>query len=43
MMVRQKKEKNHFPTNNKLVQGPDGNALNRYPDPDSNKMKINYA
>jgi hypothetical protein len=42
-MGRQKKEGNHFPLNNKLEQEPEGNEENRYPDPDSNKMKINYA
>jgi hypothetical protein len=42
-MGRQKKEGNHFPPNNKLVQEPEGNEENRYPDPDSNKTKINYA
>jgi hypothetical protein len=43
MMGRQKKEGNQFPPNNKLVQEPEGNEENRCPDPDSNKMKINYA
>jgi hypothetical protein len=43
MMGRWKKEGNHFPTNNKSVQEPEGNEENRYPDPDSNKKKINYA
>jgi hypothetical protein len=43
MMGRQKKEGNHFPPSNKLVQEPEGNEENRYSDPDSNKMKINYA
>jgi membrane-associated HD superfamily phosphohydrolase len=43
MMGIWKKEGNHFPTNNKLVQVPEGNEENRCPDPDSNKMKINYA
>jgi dihydroorotate dehydrogenase len=28
---------------NKLVQEPEGNEENRYPDPDSNKTMINYA
>jgi hypothetical protein len=28
---------------NKLVQDSEGNEENRYPDPDSNKAKINYA
>jgi hypothetical protein len=32
-----------FSSNNKLVQEPEGNVEIRYPDPDSNKMKINYA
>jgi hypothetical protein len=31
------------PTNNKLVQEPEGNEENRYLHPDSNKTKINYA
>jgi hypothetical protein len=43
MMGRRKKEGNHFPSSNKLVQEPEGNEENRYPDQDSNKMKINYA
>jgi molecular chaperone DnaK (HSP70) len=43
MMGRWKKEGNHFPPNNKLVQEPEGNEENRYPDQDSNKAKINYA
>jgi hypothetical protein len=43
MMGRQKTEGNHFPPTNKLVQEPEGNEENIYPDPDSNKMKINYA
>jgi hypothetical protein len=43
MMGRWKKDGNHFLTNNKLVQEPEGNEENRYPDPDSNKRKINYA
>jgi hypothetical protein len=40
MMGRGKKEGNHFPPNNKLVQEPEGNEKT---DPDSKKMKINYA
>jgi hypothetical protein len=28
---------------NKLVQDPEGNEENRYPDPDSNKTMINYT
>jgi hypothetical protein len=43
MMGRQKKEGNHFPPKNKSVQEPEGNEENRYPNPDSNKMKINCA
>jgi tRNA 2-selenouridine synthase SelU len=43
MMGRWKKEGNHFSPNNKSVQEPEENEENRYPDPDSNKMKINYA
>jgi gas vesicle protein len=43
MMGRRKKEGNHFPSNNKLVQEPEGNEENRCPDPDSIKTKINYA
>jgi hypothetical protein len=43
MMGRQKKEGNHFPPNNKLVQEPEGNEENRNQDPDFNKMNINYA
>jgi hypothetical protein len=43
MMRRQKKQENQFPHGKKLVQEPDENEENRYSDPDSNKMKINYA
>jgi hypothetical protein len=43
MMGRWKKEGNHFLPNNKLVQEPEGNEENRYPDPDYIKTKINYA
>jgi hypothetical protein len=54
MMGRWKKEVNQLPSNNKLVQepegneenrcpDPEGNEENRCPDPDSNKTKINYA
>jgi molecular chaperone DnaK (HSP70) len=38
-----KKEGNHSPPNNKLVQEPEGNEENRCPDPDSKKTKINYV
>jgi hypothetical protein len=41
IMGRWKKEGNHFPPNNKLVQEPEWNEGSRYPDSDSNKMKIN--
>jgi hypothetical protein len=30
-----------LPPENKLVQDSEGNEENRYPDPDSNKTKIN--
>jgi hypothetical protein len=43
MMRRQKKQENQFPHNKKLVQEPEGNEENRYSDPDSKKMMINYA
>jgi hypothetical protein len=43
MMGRQKKQGNQFPHSKKLVQEPEGNEENRYSDPDSNKMMINYA
>jgi hypothetical protein len=43
MTGRQKKQGNQFPYSKKLVQEPEGNEKNRYSDPDSNKMKINYA
>jgi hypothetical protein len=40
-----KKEKTGKPVphSKKLVQEPEGNEENRYSDPDSSKMKINYA
>jgi hypothetical protein len=40
---RQKKEGNQLPHCKTLVQEPKGNEENRYSDPDSKKMKINYA
>jgi hypothetical protein len=43
MMGRGKKDGNHSPSNNKLVQEPEGNQENICPNPDSNKTKINYA
>jgi hypothetical protein len=39
MMGRWKKDGNYFPQNNKLVQEPERNEVNRYPNPDSNKTK----
>jgi hypothetical protein len=42
MMGRPKKDGNHFPPNNKLVQEPEENEKNRSPDPVSNETKINY-
>jgi hypothetical protein len=43
MTGRQKKQGNQFPHSKNLVEEPEGNEGNRYSDPDSNKMKINYA
>jgi hypothetical protein len=43
MIGRCKKDGNHSLPKNKLVQNSDGNEKNRYPDPDSNKTKINYT
>jgi hypothetical protein len=43
MMGRHKKQGNQFPHSKKLAQEPESNEENRYSDPDSNKMKINYA
>jgi hypothetical protein len=43
MRGRQKNQGNQFPHSKKLVQEPEGNEENRYSDPDSKKMKINYA
>jgi hypothetical protein len=43
MMGRQKKQGNQFPHSKKSVQKLEGNEENRYSDPDTNKMKINYA
>jgi hypothetical protein len=42
-MGRWKKDGNHFPPNNKLVQEPERNEENGYPDSDSNKIKRNYS
>jgi hypothetical protein len=43
MMGRQKRDGNHSPPQNKLVQDSEGSEQNGYPDPDSNKTKINYT
>jgi hypothetical protein len=43
MKGRKKNRETSFPTAKKLVQEPEGNEENTYADPDSNKMKINYA
>jgi hypothetical protein len=37
------KDGNHSPPKNKWVQDSEGNEANGYPDPDSNKTKINYT
>jgi hypothetical protein len=42
-MGRRKRDGNHSPHKNKLVQDSEGNEENGYPDPDSNKAKINYT
>jgi hypothetical protein len=41
-MGRRKRDGNHSPPKNKLVQDSEGNEENRYPVPDYNKTKINY-
>jgi hypothetical protein len=43
MMGRQKRDGNHSTPQNKLVQDSEENEENGYPDPDSNKTKINYT
>jgi hypothetical protein len=43
MRGRWKRDGNHSSTKNKLVQDSEGNEENGYPDPDSNKTKINYT
>jgi hypothetical protein len=40
-MGRQKRDENHSPPKNKLVQDSEVNEENGYQDPDSNKTKIN--
>jgi hypothetical protein len=42
-MGRQKRDVNHSNSQNKLVQDSEWNEENGYPDPDSNKTKINYT
>jgi predicted house-cleaning noncanonical NTP pyrophosphatase (MazG superfamily) len=42
-MGRRKRDGNHSPFKNNLIQDSEGNEENRYPDPDSNKTKINNA
>jgi hypothetical protein len=39
---RSKRDGNYFPPKNKVVQDLEKNEENGYPDPDSNKTKINY-
>jgi hypothetical protein len=43
MLERWKKDGNHSPPNNKLVQDSQGNEENGYPVPDLNKTKIDYT
>jgi hypothetical protein len=42
-MGRRKREGNHYPQKNKVLQDLERNKENRYSDPDSNKTKINYT
>jgi hypothetical protein len=42
-MGRRKRDGNHSYPQNKVVQDLEQNEENRYPDPDSNKTKINYT
>jgi hypothetical protein len=42
-MGRRKRDGNHSSPQNKVVQDLEQNEENRYPDPDSNKTKINYT
>jgi hypothetical protein len=39
---KSKRDGNHSPPKNILVQNSKVNEENRYPDPDSNKTKVNY-
>jgi gas vesicle protein len=41
-MGRRKKEGNYSPPKNKVLQDLERNEENGYPDPDSNKTKINH-
>jgi hypothetical protein len=40
-MGRRKRDGNHSPPKNNLIQDSEGNEENRYPVPDYNKTKIN--
>jgi hypothetical protein len=42
-MGRRKRHGNHSSPKNKVVQDLEQNEENGYPDPDSNKTKINYT
>jgi hypothetical protein len=42
-MGRRKRNWNHSPSKNKVVKNLEQNKENGYPDPDSNKTKINYT
>jgi hypothetical protein len=42
-MGRRKRDRNHSSPKNNLIQDSEGNEVNRYPIPDSNKTKINDA
>jgi hypothetical protein len=42
MMGRRKRNGNHSPPKNKLVQDSEGNEENGYPVPDPNKTKTDY-
>jgi hypothetical protein len=42
-MGRQKRDENHSPPKNKLVQDSEGNEENGHSVPDSNKTKIHYT
>jgi hypothetical protein len=42
-MGRRKRDGNHSPPKNKVIQDLEWNEENRYPDPDSYKTRINYT